>query len=169
MKMPDILTHLMVGASVALLVRRNDNRAEQLLIVLGALLIDIERPVSWLLEGTEFDLLSLGSAFHSILGAVVLSYFAAACFVMKDTPFKTRFMLILLGTSSHLMLDLVMYPWEEIGLYLLYPLKIVFSLNLLWPDFWFYPLIGLASITVSLGLRYLMNAKLEDLTEHSDD
>jgi hypothetical protein len=44
--MPDVLTHLLVGVSVALLARRDDNRAEQMMIVLGALLIDIERPVT---------------------------------------------------------------------------------------------------------------------------
>ena len=152
--MPDVLTHLLVGASVAILVRKDDKRLEQMMIILGALLIDIERPFSWLLAGTELEWLALGSAFHSILGAIVLSYFAAACFAMEDTSFKNRFLLILLGCSSHLMLDLIMYPWIEIGLSLLYPLKIVFSFNLLWPDFWFFPIFGCAFLLIALCIRH---------------
>ena len=153
--MPDVFTHLMVGASVALLIRSDDKRAEQMLIILGAVLIDIERPISWLLEGTEFEWIALGSAFHSILGAIVLSYFAAACFVIEDTTFKNKFLLILLGCSSHLLLDMVMYPWPELGVPLLYPLKINFSFNLLWPDFWWYPLFGITMFLLTISIRYL--------------
>ena len=167
--MPDVLTHLLVGASVAILVRKDDKRLEQMMIILGALLIDIERPISWLLAGTELEWLALGSAFHSILGAIVLSYFAAACFVVEDTSFKNKVLLILLGCSSHLVLDLVMYPWVEVGLYLFYPLRIAFSFNLLWPDFWWFPLIGIVSLLVSLGLRYIMNHKFVEFVEQIDN
>ncbi|MGY5881868.1 MAG: metal-dependent hydrolase, partial [Candidatus Thorarchaeota archaeon] len=140
------------------LARRDDNRTEQMLIVLGAVLIDIERPISWLLAGTEFYWLELGSAFHSILGAIVLSYFATACFTIEDTTFKNKFLLILLGCSSHLLLDLVMYPWVEIGLYLLYPIKVSFSLNLLWPDYSFYPVFGMIIIVVVYLYRLLFSS-----------
>ena len=153
--MPDALTHLLVGTSIALLARRNDNRPEQMLIVLGAIVIDIERPLTWLLSGTEFEWLSLGSAFHSILGAIVLSYFAAACFLTEDIDFKNRFLLILLGCASHLLLDMVMYPWVEHGLFLLYPLKIAFSFNLVWSDFWLFPLFGLVFFLFALGVRHI--------------
>ena len=60
--MPDVLTHLLVGVSVALLVRRDDNRPQQMLIILGALLIDIERPISWLLEMTDFGWIQVGDS-----------------------------------------------------------------------------------------------------------
>ena len=152
--MPDVLTHLLVGTSIALLARRNDNRAEQMLIILGAIMIDIERPFTWLLEGTEFEWLSLGSAFHSVLGAVVLSYFAAACFLIEDIDFKNRFFLILLGCTSHLLLDMVMYPWFEHGLFLLYPLKITFSFHLVWPDFWLFPIFSGICLLTTLCLVY---------------
>ncbi len=154
--MPDVLTHLMVGASIALLVRRDDNRIEQMLIVLGALLIDIERPISWLLTGTFLEWIELGYAFHSILGAIVLSYFGAACFNLENTDFRNRAILIFIGCVSHLILDLVMYPWEEVGLYLLYPLKFPFSFNLLWPDFWFYPIIGIVFLFTAYITRYAL-------------
>ena len=154
--MPDVFTHLLVGASIALLVRKDGSRAERMLIVLGAVLIDIERPFSWLLTNTEFYWIELTPAFHSILGAILLSYSAAACFDLEHTTFRERVKLILIGCTVHLLLDMTMYPWEERGLYLLYPLKITFSFNLLWPDFWWFPVFGVASLLVALGIRYLM-------------
>ena len=153
--MPDLLTHLLVGASIALLVCRDDNRPEQMLIILGALLIDIERPITWLLEVMNLEWVGLTGAFHSILGAFVLSYFAAAFFNFESTGFQRRVFLVFLGCTSHLLLDLLMYPWQELGLYLLYPLKIPFSFNLFWPDFQWYPLIGLLSVATALILRIL--------------
>jgi len=151
---PDVLTHLLVGISIALLIRMNGPSSEQMLIVLGAVLIDIERPISWLLEVTPFYWIDLGSAFHSILGAIVLSYFAAACFKMETNVFKDRFKLLLIGCASHLLLDLVMYPWAELGLQLLYPMKIPFSFHLLWPDFSWFPLIGIILLLGSLSIKY---------------
>jgi hypothetical protein len=155
--MPDVLTHLMVGISVALLVRRDDNRPEQMLIILGALLIDIERPISWLLELTDFGWIELTSASHSILGAVILSYFAATCIHLEDTDLRNRAIMIFIGCLSHLILDLVMYPWPEVGLFLLYPLKIPFSFNLLWPDFWWFPAFGFMILIIMFGLKLLLN------------
>ena len=154
--MPDVFTHFLVGVSISLLVRKDGSMAERMLIVLGAVLIDIERPFSWLLASTEFYWIGLTPAFHSILGAILLSYSAAACFNLEHTTFRERIKLILIGCASHLLLDMTMYPWEERGLYLLYPLKITFSFNLLWPDFWWFPVFGAASLLVALGIRYLM-------------
>ena len=154
--MPDVLTHLLVGISIALLVRRDGPRSEQMLIVLGAVLIDVERPVAWVLSATVLDWIGLGSAFHSILGAVVLSYSAGACFDLERPVFKARMGLIFIGCISHLILDMVMYPWTELGISLLYPLQLPFSFHLLWPDFWLYPLFGLALLLLVLGAHYIL-------------
>ncbi len=163
--MPDVLTHFLVGVSIALLVRKDSSRAERMLIVLGAVLIDIERPFSWLLANTEFYWIELTPAFHSILGVVFLSYSAAACFDLEHTNFRERVKLILIGCTVHLLLDMTMYPWGEHGLYLLYPLKITFSFHLLWPDFWWFPVFGVASLLVALGIRYLLIRTDSDGTE----
>ncbi len=152
--MPDVLTHLLVGVSLALLIRKDGPRSEQMLIVLGAVLIDIERPISWLLADSPLYWIDLGFAFHSILGAIILAYFAAACFDLENSSMMVRFKLILVGCVSHLLLDMVMYPWSELGLQLLYPLKFRFSFHLLWPDFWFYPLFGCVFLLVVLSIRY---------------
>ena len=160
--MPDVLTHLLIGASLALVLRRNGPRVEQMLIILGALLIDIERPVSWILAETSLDWIGLGSGFHSILGALVLSYFAASCFQLENQNFKSIFTLILIGCISHLILDMVMYPWQEYGIYLLYPVKIAFSFHLLWNDVWWYPLVGLACLVAALCIRYILRKTLDE-------
>lgn len=166
LRIPDVLTHLLVGVSLALLIRKDGPRSAQMLIVLGAVLIDIERPISWLLADTPLYWINLVSAFHSILGAVVLSYFAAACFDLENSVFWGRFKLVFIGCASHLLLDMVMYPWAELGLQLLYPLKIRFSFHLLWPDFWLYPLFGAASLLVALGIRYAIVLVKSDGTEN---
>jgi len=126
-----------------------------MLVVSGAVLIDAERPIPWLLQTTPLYWTDLTSAFHSILGVIVLSFFGAACFDLETTPFKDRFRLILIGCTSHLLLDMVMYPWAELGLYLLYPLKFALSFHLLWPDFWWYPLFGGLVLLVVLCINYL--------------
>ena len=164
--MPDVFTHILVGIAVALLIRRNGPRSEQMLIVLGSILIDIERPFTWLIKNTEFYWLAPTSAFHSILGAVLLSYFAATCFVLENINFKERVKLILIGCITHLLMDLTMYPWAERGLYLLYPLKITFSFNLFWPDAWWYPVLGITCLLVALGLRYLISRSQSILTSN---
>ena len=166
--MPDVLTHLLVGVSIALLVRRDDNRREQMMVVIGAVVIDIERPFTWFLSVTEFYWLELGTAFHSVLGAIVLAFAVSALFDIEQSRLQTRFWLILLGCASHLLLDLIMYPWVEVGLLLLYPLKIPFSFNLLWPDFWLYPLIGFGSLLLALGCKYISNYRVNENGNKSD-
>ena len=158
--MPDVFTHFMVGASLALILRPRGSRADQMLIILGAVLIDIERPVSLLLEYIGFSWIDLVTAFHSILGAVVLSYFAATSFRSDDSTVKSRFILILIGCSSHLLLDMVMYPWAEHGLALFYPLMVRFSFHLVWPDFWFFPFFGVAALAIALGINYVLKQRV---------
>ncbi len=158
--MPDVFTHLMIGASLALILRPRGTRAEQMLIILGSVIIDIERPVSWILEGTGLDWIGLSSAFHSLLGAAVLSYFAATCFDLEAITTRSKSALVLIGGLSHLVMDMTMYPWAEHGLYILYPLKVPFSFHLLWPDFWFYPLIGAACFVSAVLINRLMLTRL---------
>ena len=148
--MPDVLTHLLIGISIAILIRPKGTRAEQMLIILGALLPDVERPVTWILNGIGFDWVGLSPAFHSVLGITVLSYIIAACFVLDGVSFNSKFTLVFIGSISHLFLDMVMYPWAEHGLYLFYPIRLAFSFHLFWPDFWWYPLFGFLFFLVTL-------------------
>ena len=153
--MPDVLTHLLIGVSLVILIRPKGSRAEQMLIIVGALLPDVERPVTWVLNAAGLDWIGLTSATHSIVGVIVLSYVAAACFVLDGVTFRGKFALVFAGCVSHLLLDLVMYPWIEYGLYLFYPIKLAFSFHLVWPDYWFYPFVGVICVLFALLVYYL--------------
>ena len=152
--MPDVLTHLLIGVSLAILIRPKGTRAEQMLIIVGALLPDVERPVTWVLNAVGLGWIGLTSATHSILGVIVLSYVVAACFTLDGITFRGKFILVFIGCISHLLLDMVMYPWAEYGLYLFYPIKLAFSFHLVWPDYWWYPLWGILILGVTLCVRF---------------
>ena len=155
--MPDVLTHLLFGIALAL-VWKPETREEGMLIVLGAILIDVERPFSWFLSAQGFSWLSLTPPFHSILGSLCLAFAASSCFEMKMTDFWDRFKLIEGGCVLHLLLDSTMWVWKERGLYLLYPLKIPFSLHLVWPDFVWFPLIGVLAVVLASVWRFVIEA-----------
>ena len=152
--MPDVLTHLLIGISLVALIRPKGSRAEQMLIIVGALLPDVERPVTWALNAVGLGWIGLTSATHSILGVIALSYVVAACFALDDISFNHKFALVFTGCMSHLFLDMLMYPWAEYGLYLLYPLKLALSFHLFWPDYWWYPLWGILILGITLCIRF---------------
>jgi hypothetical protein len=147
--MPDVSTHLMFGLALGLIVSLYRSREEAMLVVLGALLPDVERPLTWVLLITGYDVIHLTSATHSIMGALMLSFFASSCFNWKDVDFQARFKLILLGSTEHLILDLTMHPWAENGLYLFYPLKIPLSFGFVWSDYLWFPLYGIIALAVA--------------------
>jgi hypothetical protein len=139
----------MFGIALAMLVCIHRSKEEGMLIVLGSVLIDIERPFTWIISATELSWISLSSAFHSILGAVSLSFFAASCFQSEILEFSYRFKLIFIGCIEHLVLDMIMFPWYEQGLYLFYPLKIPFAFHIFWSDYTGYPIFGITALAVS--------------------
>ena len=147
--MPDVSTHLMFGIALGLFVSLYRTKEEAMLVILGALLPDVERPLSWIMLYTGTDFIHLISATHSIMGILVLSFLASSCFKWKIVDFQSRFKLILLGGIEHLVLDLTMHPWAENGLYLFYPLKLPFSFGFVWSDFPWYPLYGIIALAVT--------------------
>jgi hypothetical protein len=150
--MPDVSTHFMFGIALAMLVCIRRSKEEGMLIVLGSVLIDIERPVSWILRGTVLEWITLSSGFHSILGAFSLAFFASSCFDSEMFGFWYRFKLIFIGCIEHLVLDMIMFPWAEHGLYLLYPIKIPFAFHIFWSDYSGYPLLGFIALAVSFTI-----------------
>ncbi len=153
---PDVLTHLLFGMSLAFVLYGVRLTEKSVLIMLGSILIDIERPLTWILMNTDLYWLDLKLATHSILGAIVLAFFAASCFNSSRIEHVSRFKLVLAGCILHLVLDMTMYPWEEIGLYLLYPLKIPFSFNIVWSDFAYFPLLGIAALLIAIAVAFLL-------------
>lgn len=154
--MPDILTHILVGISIGYLLRGKVKDEISLMIVLGSIIIDIERPIGWVCGFINLDIFGLTEGFHTIIGAVLLSFAAASLFEETAITRKTRFWYILIGAASHLLMDMTLTPWPERGLYLLYPLTIPFSFNLFWSDFMLYPLIGLAILMLSILLEFIL-------------
>ena len=150
--MPDLLTHVLIGASIAVLLVRDRNKKSMFFIIFGSIIIDSERPFTWFIEIAQYPLQGLTDGFHSILGAVLLSFAAASLFDDPSIDRKTRFFLLLIGSSSHLLMDMTMGPWTEQGLFLLFPLRIPFSFHLFWSDYPFYPLIGIAVFLVALSI-----------------
>ncbi|MDF1540782.1 MAG: metal-dependent hydrolase [Candidatus Thorarchaeota archaeon] len=151
--MPDLTTHLLFGAAVGIALGKEKNKSQFMMILLGSILIDIERPLTWILNNTDLSWINLSGGFHSILGMVILVFFASACFNHESKAFKTNFGLLLLGSITHLILDMTMWPWEELGIYLLYPLRIPFSFHIFWPEFVWYPLLGSIALVSVIVLK----------------
>ncbi len=140
----------MIGAAIGLVIRGTINDEKSILVLTGSIIPDIERPVGWVLDFLGTPGIELTEGFHSFIGVILLS-FAIASFVNSEVVTRTtRFQFALIGSLSHLLMDMTMWPWPEKGLYLFYPLKIPFSLNLWWPDFVFYPLLGLCILGLSI-------------------
>lgn len=150
--MPDIFTHLMLGLSLGV-IWKQEKKEDFLLLLIGSVLIDTERPFSLLFS--HFFNVVFTKGFHSLLGALVLSSFVAWVTVIEDRSFKDKFILVFVGCLTHLLADMTFQKWEELGIYLLYPLRIPFSFNLVWSDFIWFPIIGIGIFLLSLFGRYL--------------
>lgn len=159
--MPDVLTHVLIGLSVAVLVWGVRITEKSVLMVLGSILPDIERPLTWILQQTSLNWLDLKLLTHSLLGGAVLSFFAATCFITSNQKNRLRntFVIFFFGTVLHLLADMTMYQWEELGIHLFYPLKIPFSFNIVWPDFVYFPVIGLCIFGASILVSYFINKR----------
>ena len=145
----------MVGAAIAILLRKDVDRRQLVLVLLGSIIIDLERPLSWILDNTNLYWIDLTTSFHSFLGALLLSIFVASFIDIESIEWRTRFYLVFSGAISHLIMDMTMWPWEEFGVNLLYPLKIAFSFQVFWPDFVWYPLLGMCILVVSVVMKTL--------------
>jgi membrane-bound metal-dependent hydrolase YbcI (DUF457 family) len=130
-------------------------REEGVLLILGSLLIDIERPISFIMLVLGGDW-GLTGGFHSIIAALCLAYSAALIIEIEEIKLKRRFLIVFLGCLFHLLADLTMNKWKERGIYLLYPLKIPFSFHLVWGGFLWFPVIGILAVILALLVRLLL-------------
>ena len=151
--MPDILTHLLLGIALVLILRF-DSWEEGYLVIVGGLIIDIERPITLIAETMNIKCFEFTMPFHSILGSFLLSLVIASLFKIKEIDYRRTLQLIMLGSVLHLLADMTLYPWEEKGLFLLYPLQIPFSFNLFWPGYIGYPFIGLVFCLIGFTVFY---------------
>ncbi|MFW9975131.1 MAG: metal-dependent hydrolase [Candidatus Thorarchaeota archaeon] len=154
-----MLTHLMIGSSIALTFMNPIDKERTFLIMLGSTIIDIERPLYWLFEFLGVRLIGLTSGFHSIFGALLLSVAGASIFEDTSLTFGWRVRYLLIGATSHLIMDMTMYPWPEQGIPLLFPIRIPFSFNLLWSDSNLYPLVGATVFIFALMIHYVKSRR----------
>lgn len=159
--MPDVLTHFLLGISLALFLKV-ESREKVVLVILGSVLIDVERPFTLLVIALDLDFLALHVPFHSLLGALCLAFAASCCFSSSRIEHGKNLGLILLGCFLHLLADMTMSPWEELGVFFLYPLKIPFSFNLFWSGYLGFPVIALLILVIAYGWYRLNNRKLPE-------
>jgi hypothetical protein len=160
--MPDLFTHLMIGASILLL--GNAKKKETwILFLLGNIMVDFERPVSLVIKWLGWDWINITMIFHSFLAILALSLSFACFFDDSVLSYKQRFGLLFLGGNIHLLVDLTMHAWEEVGIFLFYPLKVPFSFNLFWPGNLIYPIVGSIIFLIAFAVRIrLFNQKNEN-------
>ncbi|MHA1167190.1 MAG: metal-dependent hydrolase [Candidatus Hodarchaeales archaeon] len=146
--MPDVLTHFLLGLSLALFLKVESSE-KRMLIILGSVIVDIERPYSLLMIALDLDYLALHVPFHSLLGVLCLAFVVSCCFDRSTLEYWKRFRLILIGCLLHILADMTMNPWKELGVFFLYPLKIPFSFHLFWSGYSGYPVIALIILAIA--------------------
>lgn len=161
--MPDWLTHMgiayLVIWSISKVPKYDKLRPYFWLFVIGMVAPDIERIIRIVAEeiGNAFFLqlsYSITTVSHSILGVVIISLFITA-FFPHEKDLKFLYFALFIGGIGHLLVDLIMWPWPGMGIYLFYPLtgsEFAFSFHLVWPG-GFLPLIVVSCcVLVTIGI-----------------
>ena len=162
-EIPDWLAHIGITYLIIWFISKIDKYDQRfhnyyVFFFIGGVMPDLERLLSIIAELIqnyqlkEFFSAVLTSGFHTIVGVVVLAI-AMTQFFPKENS-KWVFCAFFLGGLSHLLLDMVMWPWPSMGLSLFYPLlfgpRYTFSFHLVWPG-GFAPLI-IISCTVGISI-----------------
>lgn len=149
--MPDWLTHMGVAYIVIWSISKTKYEASLRkyfwLFVIGMVSPDIERFIRLIAQGLGSQyFINVASSItlitHSILGVVIISLFILS-FFHHEKDIKFIFLTLFIGGMGHLLLDMIMNPWEGMGLSLFYPLtgaEFSYSFHLVWPG-GFVPLI----------------------------
>lgn len=127
--MPDWLTHVMFGLLLCEVFRIKYKS----LVLIGSLLPDIPRLLPHLFGETYSSYWSL-QPLHTPIGAILLSISVSSLFNKK------AIVPLLLGVSSHFLLDLTIWRLGG-GLLVFFPFSWKgYSLDLLWPEQFYIPL-----------------------------
>ncbi len=156
--MPDWLTHMGVAYIAIWAISKskyyNPLKKYFWFFVIGMVAPDIERVFKIVAEqlGSE-TFMGIAGAFtlisHSILGVIIISLFITS-FFPHEKDIKIIFLVLVIGGMGHLLLDMIMNPWEGLGISLFYPLtgaEFAFSFHLVWPGS-FIPLIITGAIVL---------------------
>ena len=124
--MPDWIAHIAIGYLLALICNK-----EKELVVLGALLPDIFKifiPFAFLFGFGSESIINFFAPFHTVVGVLITAVLISTFFSsgLKVLP------LLLLGATSHLLLDSLQYPFGYEN-WFLWPLYIGVK-GFIWPD-----------------------------------
>lgn len=108
--------------------------------MIGTVAIDLDRIIRMVAQLLDFTTLlnlsySLTYVTHSFLGVALVSLFITA-FFPREKDIKWIYLTFVVGGLSHLLLDMIMYPWAGMGQYLFFPLtgsEFAYSFHLVWP------------------------------------
>ncbi|HUY00803.1 MAG TPA: metal-dependent hydrolase [Candidatus Deferrimicrobium sp.] len=143
--MPDWLTHMGIAYIVIWGISKMPKYKDSLrkyfwIFVIGMVAPDIERifkivaqelgNVTFINIASNFTLIS-----HSILGVLLISLFITA-FFPHEPDCKYIFLPLFIGGMGHLVTDMIMNPWQGMGINLFYPLtgsEFAYSFHLVWP------------------------------------
>ncbi len=150
--MPDWLTHLGIGYILIWIISMIPKYDESLrkyysFFIIGMVAPDMERIISIiasLIGNPVFQEIAwiFTTISHSLLGGTIISLFILGFFTRENDTKKIYFVL-LIGGVGHLVLDMIMWPWQGFGINWFYPLvgpEFAFSFHLVWPG-GFEPLI----------------------------
>lgn len=160
--LPDWLTHIGVTYLIIWMISKITKldikcRKYYPFFLIGGVMPDIERILSLISEFENYHLkeffsVILTSGFHTIMGILCLALALTSFF--PNEKIKLVYISLVLGGLFHLLIDLIMWPWPDMGLILFYPFlngpRFTFSFHLVWPG-GFEPLI-FTSVGVALSI-----------------
>jgi membrane-bound metal-dependent hydrolase YbcI (DUF457 family) len=140
--MPDWIAHICISYIIIWVLGKtklNSYRQYFNPFILGSVMPDLERPLSYLfmfifqnipsLQGFFYSVFN--SLFHTLLGVLLIAIFLTSFFPHDD--FKLIFLAFFSGGVLHLLLDSIMWPWHGLGIQWFWPLPWRFSFHLVWP------------------------------------
>ena len=152
LKMPDLLSHIIIGLILAELF----NIRKKSLVVLGTILPDILAKMQLVYLYLPIPPLVSFVSFHTPIMLFLISIIISPLF--KHDKFKT-ILFINLGTMSHFLSDLTIKHFAVIGTRIFYPFTNTnYTLNLIWPEQSIYILIG--SLLVYIFIRIVKKIRI---------
>ncbi|MFX1449697.1 MAG: metal-dependent hydrolase [Promethearchaeota archaeon] len=170
---PDWLTHIGVIYLIIWSLSKIEKfdlkcRKYYIFFLIGGVMPDLERILALVAEFIgeyqlkEFFSVVFTSGFHTILGVVCVSFAMVSFFPNENT--KLVFTSFLLGGLTHLLLDLIMWPWPNMGLVLFYPFftgpRATFSFHLVWPGGFIALIIISVSVVITLIIDFFQKKSL---------
>ncbi|MHA1894645.1 MAG: metal-dependent hydrolase [Candidatus Helarchaeota archaeon] len=170
--MPDWLSHLGIAYLIIWVISKLPKYDESLrkyyaLFMIGMVEPDIERIfaiIATAIGNPYFQQItgSLTMISHSILGVTIISLFITSFFPHENDT-KRIFLTLFIGGIGHLLLDMIMWPWQGFGIAWFYPLhgpEFSYSFHLVWPG-GFLPLI---ITSIAVGVTFMIDLIQRDLS-----